>query len=161
GSGGTWLDARIPWSMPSVYIGSSGADSARDEALFGAIEKGKRQEEIMPALSFIDRRLKRLSLAPLAGESVIHGDVEGLRQLVPLPFMGEGMRRVLSIVLAIANAQGGIVLIDEIENGLHYSVQKQVWQAIGAAARQANVQIFATTHSWECIQAAHQAFREN
>jgi AAA15 family ATPase/GTPase len=50
--------------------------------------------------------------------------------------------------------------VDEIENGLHYSVLKDVWKAIAHAARQANVQVFATTHSWECIQAAHQAFRE-
>jgi AAA15 family ATPase/GTPase len=74
--------------------------------------------------------------------------------------MGEGMRRVLSLVLAIANAPGGVVLIDEIENGLHYSVQADVWKAIARAARDADVQVFATTHSWECIEAAHRAFKE-
>jgi AAA15 family ATPase/GTPase len=49
-------------------------------------------------------------------------------------------------------------LIDEIENGLHYSVHQQVWQAIATAARHNNVQVFATTHSWECIRAAYQSF---
>ena len=68
------------------------------------------------------------------------------------------MQRVLSIVLAIANAPGGVVLIDEIENGLHYSVLKEVWQAIAQTARQSDVQVFATTHSWECLRAAHEAF---
>jgi hypothetical protein len=92
-------------------------------------------------------------------EAMIHGDI-GLPRLVPLPFMGEGTRRLLSIVLAIANARGGVVLIDEIENGLHYSVMKDVWKAIALAARQMDVQVFATTHSWECIQAAHHAFKE-
>jgi len=80
--------------------------------------------------------------------------------LVPLPFMGEGMRRVLSIVLAIANAPGGVVLIDEVENGLHHSVLIKVWQAIADAAERADAQVFATTHSYECIQAAHKAFSE-
>ena len=51
-----------------------------------------------------------------------------------------------------------MVLIDEIENGLHYSVLTQVWQAIAKAARQNDVQVFATTHSWECIRAADEAF---
>src|ERR1700758_305841 len=106
--------------------------------------------EILPALQILEPRLQRLSLAPLAGESVIHGDI-GLPQLVPIPFMGEGIRRVLSIVLAIANAPGGVVLIDEVENGLHYSVMRDVWKAIAVAARQMDVQVFATTHSWECI----------
>jgi len=160
GFGGTWIDARIPWNIRSIFLGSSGAEPPQDEALFGAIEKAKRQEEILPALQIVEPRLLRLSLAPLAGESVIHGDI-GLPQLVPLPFMGEGLRRVLSIVLAIANASGGVVLIDEVENGLHYSAMKDVWRSIALAARRGDVQVFATTHSWECIQAAHHAFKEN
>ena len=90
---------------------------------------------------------------------MIHGDI-GLPRLVPIPFMGDGVRRVLSIVLAIANASGGVVLIDEIENGLHYSAQKHLWQAVAAAARRLDVQIFATTHSWELIRSAHEAFSE-
>jgi AAA15 family ATPase/GTPase len=75
--------------------------------------------------------------------------------------MGEGIRRLMSILLAILNSPGGLVLIDEVENGLHYSVMKRVWQAIAQAARQAHAQLFATTHSWECIQAAHHAFQES
>jgi AAA15 family ATPase/GTPase len=72
--------------------------------------------------------------------------------------MGEGIGRLLSIILAIANAKGGTILIDEIENGLHYSVLTDVWKAIADAARRVDVQIFATTHSQECIRAAHEAF---
>jgi AAA15 family ATPase/GTPase len=68
------------------------------------------------------------------------------------------MVRILSIVLEIVRASHGVVLIDEIENGLHHSVMVNVWEAIAFAARQSNVQLFATTHSWELIQAAHQAF---
>jgi len=157
GSGGTWIDARVSWNIPSVYLGSSGAATLQDRAFFGEIEKAKRQREVLPALKILEPRLDRLSLAPLAGESVIHGDI-GMPRLVPMPFMGEGVRRALSIVLAIANAPLGVVLIDEIENGLHYSVMKDVWKAIGVAARQLDVQVFATTHSYECITAAHEAF---
>ena len=73
--------------------------------------------------------------------------------------MGEGVGRLLSLLLAILQTPGGVVLIDEVENGLHYSVMKPVWQAIAQAARQADMQVFATTHSWECIQAAHQAYK--
>jgi len=159
GSGGTWIDARIAWIIPSVFLSSGGAPSAQDEAFFGKIETAKRQGEILPALRILEPGLQRLALAPLAGESVIHGDI-GLPQLVPIPFMGEGIRRVLSIVLAIANAPGGVVLIDEVENGLHYSVMKDVWKAIAGAARQMDVQVFATTHSWECVLHAHEAFSE-
>jgi ABC-type glutathione transport system ATPase component len=132
----------------------------QDVKYFGELEAAKRQAEILPALQILEPRLRKLSLVPLAGESVLHGDIDGLPRLVPVPFMGEGMRRVLSIVLAIANAPGGVVLVDEIENGLHYSVQVDVWKAIARAARDADVQMFATTHSWECIEAAHHPFKE-
>ncbi len=163
GSGGTrsaWVGARITWNMPSVYLSSGVAMAVQDVKLFGELEAAKRQEEILPALQILEPRLQRLSLVPLAGESVIHGDI-GLPRLVPLPFMGEGLRRVLSIVLAIANAPGGVVLIDEIENGLHYSVMTDVWKAIAVAARRVDAQVFATTHSYECITAANEAFRDN
>jgi hypothetical protein len=155
-----WLGAANPWNIPSVYLTSSVLASPQDVEFFGKIEAAKRQLEILPALQILESRLERLSLLPLAGQSVIHGDI-GLPRLVPMPFMGEGMRRMLSIVLAIANAPGGVVLIDEIENGLHYSVMKNVWKAIAVAARQMDVQVFATTHSWECILAAHHAFKES
>jgi AAA15 family ATPase/GTPase len=64
-------------------------------------------------------------------------------------------------LLAIVNAPGGTVLIDEIENGLHHSVMLKVWQAIAETARRSETQIFATTHSWECIRAAHEAFTKS
>jgi AAA15 family ATPase/GTPase len=67
----------------------------------------------------------------------------------------------MTIMLRIASNQHGILLIDEIENGLHYSTLTRVWRAIAQAARDFDVQIFATTHSWECILAAHQAFKGN
>jgi hypothetical protein len=159
-AGLAWVSAHIPWSLPSIYLGSGMPSSEQDVKYFGELEAAKRQAEILPALQILESRLQKLSLVPLAGESVLHGDIDGLPRLVPVPFMGEGMRRVLSIVLAIANAPGGVVLIDEIENGLHYSVQVDVWKAIARAARDANVQVFATTHSWECIEAAHHAFKE-
>lgn len=69
----------------------------------------------------------------------------------PLRGMGDGINNILAIILAIVNAEGGCVLIDEIDNGLHYSVQKQLWSIIFKIARRLNVQVFATTHSSDCI----------
>ncbi len=90
---------------------------------------------------------------------MIHGDI-GMGRLLPLPLLGDGINRLLSLSLAIANASKGIVLVDEIENGLHHTVMPKVWKAIGDLARYYDVQIFATTHSRECIRSAHEAFKE-
>jgi AAA15 family ATPase/GTPase len=64
------------------------------------------------------------------------------------------------MVLAVMSCQNGCVLIDEIENGLYHTAHKPVWRALIEAAGAFNVQIFATTHSLECVAAAHDAARE-
>lgn len=112
----------------------------------------------MKVLRAVEPRLRRLSVVVTGSIPMIYGDL-GLGRLIPLPVMGEGMARLASIVLAIANTSNGVVLVDEVENGLHHSVLPKVWRLIGEATRTFNAQLFATTHSLECIEAAHRAFR--
>ncbi|MBC6477476.1 MAG: AAA family ATPase [Hormoscilla sp. GM7CHS1pb] len=140
-----------------IYITSSTRSPKEDAERFSKLERVGRQAEVLETLRLLEPRLQRLSLLVVDGEPIIHGDL-GMSELVPLPLMGEGVGRLLSIILAIAQAQCGTILIDEIENGLHYSVMTDVWKAIADAARRADAQIFATTHSQECIRAAHRAF---
>lgn len=75
----------------------------------------------------------------------------GLERLVPLNSLGEGMLRVLQLTLKLFPAKGGFLLIDEFEGGLHYSVQEKIWDLVFALAAKLDIQVFATTHSWDCI----------
>lgn len=154
------LTAAVPKKVANSFLGSLSSSSKRDVQNFGQLEGAKRIDEILPALHIIEPRLKRLSLIPFAGRPVIHADLEGLDRLVPISLVGEGMRRLLSMVLAIATVPNGVIFIDELENGLHYSVLPDVWSVIAAAARRSDVQVFATTHSWECLRAAHTSFSQ-
>ncbi len=131
-----------------------------DAERFGNLDIIGRQDVLLKALQFIEPRLRRLAVVVAGGVPMIHGDI-GLNRMVPLPLMGEGMVRLASLILAIGNAQNGFVLVDEIENGLHHSILSKMWRALGEVAEQFNTQIFATTHSLECILAAHQAFSEH
>ncbi|MBR8834943.1 MAG: AAA family ATPase [Stigonema ocellatum SAG 48.90 = DSM 106950] len=140
-----------------IYLTTSTRSPIEDAERFSNLERVGRQDEVLETLRLLEPRLQRLSLLVMNREPMINGDI-GMGELVPLPLMGEGMGRLLSIILAIANAKGGTILIDDIENGLHHSVLIDVWKAIADAARRADVQIFATTHSYECIISAHQAF---
>jgi hypothetical protein len=126
---------------------------------FGDLEKVGRHAVVLESLQVIEPRLTRLSTVVSAGVPMIHGEI-GVGRLVPLPVMGEGTVRLASVILAMGYAEKGVVLVDEIENGLHHSVLANVWNAIGHAAREFNTQVFATTHSWECIRAAHEAFSQ-
>ncbi len=127
---------------------------------FGRLEIQGNQDVILEVLKLIEPGLKRLATVVVAQQPMLHGDV-GVGRLIPLPVMGEGMVRLASLVLHIGNAPHGVVLIDEIENGLHYSVLPKVWQAIGEVAQRFDTQIFATTHSLECVEAAHTAFSQS
>ncbi len=131
-----------------------------DAQRFGKLEIIGQQDALLKVLQVIEPRLRRLAVVVAGGVPMLHGDIK-LDRLVPLPVMGEGMTRLASLVLAISNAPNGVVLVDEIENGLHHSILSKVWRAVGEVTRQFNVQIFATTHSLECITAAHQAFTES
>ena len=146
---------------PSNFIGSRVRNYPPEDAEnFSKLEAEKRQKEVIEILKILEPRLKDLAVLVTGGMATLYGDI-GLNYLVPIPLMGEGMARLLSIVLAIMNAADGTILIDEIENGLHHSVFEKIMEAIALAARKSNVQIFATTHSWECIEAAHEAFSKS
>jgi AAA15 family ATPase/GTPase len=83
--------------------------------------------------------------------------VKGIKERVPLKSFGEGMTRLLGISLTLFYCKNGLLLFDEIENGLHYSVLPDVWKLIFKTAKDLNVQVFATTHSKDCIEAFAQA----
>ncbi|MBI3948455.1 MAG: AAA family ATPase [Armatimonadetes bacterium] len=147
--------------LPVAIFRSTRDPSAHDEIdMFSRLEERGEVGAILGALRLLEPRLQRLSVLVSAGVPMVWGDV-GMGRLLPLAFMGEGMMRLLATLLTIARAAGGAVLVDEIENGIHYSVMQDVWRAIGEAARRNDTQVFATTHSYECIAAAHEAFGDS
>lgn len=79
---------------------------------------------------------------------------------VPLGSMGEGMRRILSLVMAAVTVKNGFLLVDEIDTGLYYDTQTDMWRLLLEIAQRLNVQVFATTHSWDCICAFQEALAQ-
>ena len=80
---------------------------------------------------------------------------------VPLRSLGDGALRMFGIALALANSRDGFLLLDEAENGIHYSVQQDFWRMIFQTALDNNVQMLATTHSWDCVRGFALAAMEN
>ena len=109
----------------------------------------KREGEVVTALQLIDPRITSLDI--VGGE--IYLDLGSqFRMLMPVNLMGDGVQRLLLIATLMAQRSGGIVLIDEIDNGLHYSALRILWRGILQAARDYDVQVFATTHSAEALR---------
>ena len=140
----------------SAIFRSYRGNFAEDAQALGELRRQKRHTPVEKALRIIDPRLKSVESNPSLGSPIIWADV-GLSELVPLPALGEGMTRIARLIMGICLSPGGVVLMDEIENGLHHSVVPDLWRAIDGTAREFDTQVIATTHSFECFAAAHRA----
>lgn len=87
--------------------------------------------------------------------------IKGQERPVSLKSLGDGATRLFGIALALANSQDGFLLIDEAENGIHHSVQPDFWKMVMKTAHENNVQILATTYSWDCVAGFAQAARDS
>ena len=114
--------------------------------------------QLVDVLTTLDERISDVRLSMPDGIMDIWARVNGA--LLPLKAMGEGVNRICHILVTMLS-DVDYLFIDEIENGIHHSVQCKVWQAIGQMARELDIQIFATTHSYEMIRAAYKAFSED
>jgi hypothetical protein len=121
-----------------------------------AAKKGGRTR-LVELLRVIEPRLQDLQYLKLGEQPLVYADI-GLEDLVPITQLGQAFTRLLAIFSETLYAQSRFILIDEIESGIHYSVMSQVWKGIAEIAREEDLQIFATTHSYDCIRAAHEAF---
>jgi len=124
-----------------------------------AFRKRDGEETFQKLLARIDARIKKVRIDPGEDGNQVVVDI-GLSELLPLAQVGQGVYRLATILADIIGEKTDVLLIDEIENGLHHSVQKQIWSGLAEVARELKVQIFATTHSGECLAAAHKAFLE-
>lgn len=151
----------VPVPYNAIFLAArTRINTAEDAQRFSNIRIVGQQEILLDILKLIEPKLNQLTIEVSAGVPMIFGDI-GIDRLLPLPIMGDGMVRVCSLVLAIANSQNGIVFIDEIENGIHHSIMDKIWTGIAEAARRFNTQVVATTHSRECIVSAHSAFNKS
>ena len=80
---------------------------------------------------------------------------------IPLSSMGDGLKWIFAMMAAATNANDGTLLIDEIDTGLHYQAQTDMWRLLLKVAMERNIQIFATTHSWDCVEAFQEALAED
>ncbi len=145
----------------SVLMASLHRDDLQTVASrFGELQLKGKDDEILRLLCSLEPRLKRLVPITIRNTTVIHANIAGTDRPIPIQLLGEGLNRMFNLALAMGTATGGLLLIDEIENGLHHTVLPEVFATLLAMARAFDVQVFATTHSAECIRAAHEALKE-
>jgi AAA15 family ATPase/GTPase len=117
---------------------------------------------VLEMLKLIDSDITNLAFLSLVDSEtrIPFVRLKNIERRIPLHQMGDGIFRLLQIILEIPKSKNSILLIDEFENGLHYSVQPKVWELIFELAHRFNIQVFATTHSWDCIESFSQVAKD-
>ena len=95
----------------------------KNARIYGSLDKINKTDGILSSLQILEPKLKSLSIIPLGGKPTLYGDT-GMGKKIPLRVMGQGVTRLVSVLLVISEVENGVVLVDELENGFHHSVLK-------------------------------------
>lgn len=145
------VDNRYAEQLKCVYLSPRYDSNASMEGLQN-IYMNKDEAFLADALRILEPSAKD----PVFMDNVMFVDA-GLPQRIPINLMGDGIRKIVSFLTSIYACRGGVVLIDELSNGFHYSVMKPMWDIVIRAAIKNDVQIFATTHDEDSIRGFHEA----
>ena len=141
------------------FIRTSGMTTMDVVRLFDDIVLTEQEQHVTEALRIIDRSIERIASVGVErrpyvreGPGGVVLKLDGVPYRVPIGSAGDGMWRMLGLALALSNAKGGVLLVDEIDTGLHYSVMENMWRMVSERAVALDVQVFATTHSRDCYE---------
>jgi ABC-type branched-subunit amino acid transport system ATPase component len=147
------------------FIQTEALNAPELNQLWNQIALKPEQELVLRALRFIDPEIEQF--APLTQHFWIGSQRGGFiakrkheDSPVPIGSFGDGIWRIFSLAIALSTAKNGLLLIDEIDTGLHFSVMTEMWRFVDEVSRAFNVQVFATSHSYDCIHSLATVCRE-
>ena len=161
-------EADFPTAVDCNFLGPSLPDNAEVARFWDSVALTYDEDLAVAALSLItNKKVERVAVIgqgnrgtrPSQGRRVMLR-IAGESAPVPLKSLGDGATRFFALALALANSRNGFLLIDEVENGIHHSMQRTLWKMVLQTALKNNVQVFAATHSWDCMRGFAQAAME-
>ncbi len=119
-----------------------------------------RESEVIEAMRILEPEIASIvfltgesqTFRPYVGRAGVLVSFKGDSRRVPLGSCGDGMRRLLALSAALIQAKQGFLIVDEIDTGFHYSIMADVWSLVAKTAMKLDVQVFATTHSFDCVR---------
>jgi len=149
------VDAAYEETLYAKYLPASSVSTPLADA-FSVVVKEKKEKEITSILQGLEPKIADIQLV----NQDLMVDV-GLKERLPINMLGDGIRKLISIVLSVYECRNGILLIDEVDNGFHYSVMPNLWKAIISTAKANHVQVFATTHNIDSMKGLSAVLKEN
>jgi predicted ATP-dependent endonuclease of OLD family len=151
--------AKVPFLDPlavSVHL----PNQVGQVQLFDQAVLSRKKRVLLEMLRSIEPRLEDLhSLSP-DSEQRIYVELKGEHEALPLPQLGHGFNRLVNLYCSLLVTNAKLALMDEVENGIHYSALPTLFRGIQDVAAKHGVQTIMTTHSWDCIRAAYKTFAD-
>lgn len=146
-------------SSKPVFITPDSLQPSSMTAMWHNVIRDTREKDVYRALRILEPRIHDIAFLsggerphrPPRPTSILMG-LEGEPRRVPLGSAGDGMRRLLALSLSLIEASGSMLLVDEIDTGFHYSIMSDMWKLVANTAREMDIQVFATTHSLDCVK---------
>ncbi len=148
-------------NIPCTFVSAYGGErTATLGPLWDEVALSDYEDDVVSTLRIVDPNILAVSMVGGEGRrdtrtAIVRSKI--LPRPVPLRSFGDGMNRLFGIVLSLVNSKGGLLLIDEFENGMHHTIQVNAWNAIFQLATKLKIQVVATSHSWDAIEAFQKA----
>ncbi|MBL7787470.1 MAG: AAA family ATPase [Chitinophagales bacterium] len=152
--GTTAKELNVPFTFATYIPASMKRKSAILAREYGIAERKGKEKQVLEALQIIDNNIETIRVSVIGG---VHLEVKKKNgSFMPISLYGDAINRILNMILSlINNGKKTVLLIDEIENGIHYKNHQSFWRFLFqlASKEHFDVQIFATTHSIEMMEA--------
>ena len=147
--------------MACIFVSPYGGGTGMLGPLWDKIALSDREKDVIEALRIIDPQISAVSMVGSTSRkptAIVRAD--NIERPIPLRSFGDGLNRLFGIILSLVNAREGLLLVDEFENGLHHTVQLDMWRTIFRLAQTLDIQVFATSHSWDVVETFQKAAAE-
>ncbi|MCX5643298.1 MAG: AAA family ATPase [Phycisphaerae bacterium] len=146
-----------PEERPVSLIRAETPDADKLREFWGEIALSDEEPRVTESLRILEPRIERIAFVPTrsvygSSSEGIYVRLSGVENRMPLGTLGDGVRHILALSVAVSRSRHGFVMIDEIDTGLHHSVMTEVWRVLITTAERLDVQVFATTHSLDCVR---------
>lgn len=131
----------------SGLLATEGMPDERLARLWRTVAGNPEEDLALEAARIVEPRLERV----VVDEYEIYVRVSRSSMRVPIRSFGDGLRRLLTLAVLLVRARGRALLVDEVDTGLHFTALGPMWRLLVEGSRRWDVQVFATTHSSDCV----------
>jgi hypothetical protein len=156
---GQFFSPTQPRAFPAYFISPSHLmDPVESATRLSEIRVNKNYDPVIEAIKSIYPHVKSVSPEIIGGQPAIWAGIEGIEKELPLPVISSGIAKFVSIALLVQHP-GALLIIDEIENSFYFGDYEPILNGIVYFCTKNEVQLVASTHSYEFLEAVAKVMR--